>query len=380
MERLKYPALPSAVLDPQRLTKTDDSVPGPSLAGKQWGLATIGFFEVFNPLLRPIKPNVVPCSRTTVVAVIDTGIDYTHPELQENLWVNAKETGPWSPPQGNQTDCRDKSCNNIDDDGNGFVDDVIGWDFVNNVPLPYDTHGHGTHIAGIIASQPKAGDGVIGICPKVSMMILKYYDSSVLGYNNLTNTVHAIQYAIYNGANIVNYSGGGSDPAPAEKIAIANARSKGILFVAAAGNNGLNNEKNPYFPASYGLDNIISVASIDQDEHLLSSSNWGVGEKGVHIAAPGLSILSTLPRGRSGSMSGTSQATAFVTGAAALLMSQGTVRPNYLLVKDWLLNSAKPLPKQKSDSRIISGGILSLPNAVAKSIAVEQRPIAAKRR
>src|SRR5262249_38710451 len=140
-----------------------------------------------------------------------------------------------------------------------------------------------------------------------------------IGYNNLQNTVRAIQFAVQHGAQIINYSGGGADPALAERMAIEEAEKKGILFVAAAGNDGHNNDVAPYYPASYPLDNIVSVASITKQNQLLPSSNFG---KTVYIAAPGLSILSSLPGGRFGTMSGTSQATAFVTGAAALLASQ----------------------------------------------------------
>src|ERR1019366_1425688 len=188
-------------------------------------LTNIGFFEVFTPLIQPIKADTHPCSKEIVVAVIDTGIDYTHPQLMDNIWINKGEAGPWIPSKelAKMTPCRDKSCNGIDDDGNGFVDDVIGWDFVNDVPLPYDVHGHGTHIAGIISSKYNTEVGMVGVCSGVTIMPLKYYSSSGLGYNNLANTVKAIHYATKMGATIINYSGGGSDPSAAEKAAIEEA-------------------------------------------------------------------------------------------------------------------------------------------------------------
>ena len=258
--------------------------------------------------------------------------------------------------------CRDKSCNGIDDDGDGFVDNVVGWDFVHDVPLPYDTHGHGTHISGIISAAAANGIGSTGVCPGVSIMPLKYYDSSGVGFNNLTNTVRAIRFAVAHGANIINYSGGGSDPAPAERAAIEEARRQGILFIAAAGNDGHNNDRVPYFPASYPLDNIISVASVNRDNTLLQSSNYG---KAVHLAAPGMMVFSTLPSGRFGTMSGTSQATAFVTGAAALLASQakGNPRVDYKAIKSWLVEGTKPL-KSNGQEGFVSGGLLSLPRAI----------------
>ncbi len=361
MALLNYPSYPKGVLEkilqlkpPSNLSKQDGSI------SQDWALKAIGFFDVYNPLVQPINAQMIPCSDSVIVAVIDTGIDYTHTELQQNLWINRGETGTWKPSKANVSVCRDKSCNGLDDDGNGFIDDIIGWDFVHNIPMPYDTHGHGTHIAGIIGSEAANGFGIAGVCPRVSLMALKYYDNSGIGYNNLQNTVRAIQYAVKNGAHIINYSGGGSDPAPAEKLAIEEARAKGILFVAAAGNDSHNNDLIPYFPASYGLENIIAVASIDENKELLGSSNFG---KTVHVAAPGLSVLSTLPKEKFGTMSGTSQATAFVTGAAALLISQipSTKSYDYKRVKRWIQASGEPLSHKKDR---IAGGILSLSKAL----------------
>ncbi|MCB0405283.1 MAG: S8 family serine peptidase [Bdellovibrionales bacterium] len=336
IKQLEYPSLPEDVgTNAEELSR---GLRPDSAMGRHWPLNNIGFFEAFTPLVQPTISRVKSCSKDIVVAVVDTGIDYTHPELKQNIWVNKGEVGAWTPKDLKSTACRDKRCNGIDDDHNGFVDDATGWDFVHNVPLPFDTHGHGTHIAGIIASAAANGAGVSGVCPNVSIMALKYYDNSVLGYNNLQNTVKAIEYAIRNGAQIINYSGGGSDPAPIEAMAVKKAGEKGILFVAASGNDGRNNDWMPYYPASYELDNIISVASLDQANKLLSSSNYG--KKTVDMAAPGLGILSTLPSSRFGTMSGTSQATAFVTGAAALLASQQPSRFDYAKVRSWLLRSS----------------------------------------
>lgn len=367
---LNYPALPAETQEFVRTGKRPLLQPlrMDNMLAQDWALQNIGFFESFTPLIQPIKSGVESCSSKITVAVIDTGIDYTHPELKDNLWTNIGESGPWTPSGTAVTDCRDKSCNGIDDDGNGFVDDVVGWDFVHEVPLPFDTHGHGSHIAGIIASSAANGFGTTGICPRVSIMALKYYDNSGIGYNNLQNTVRAIQYAIRMGAKIINYSGGGSDPALNERIAVENAEKHGVLFVAAAGNDGHNNDLQPYYPASYGLSNIISVASITQSNQLLPSSNFG---KTVYIAAPGLSVLSTLPGGRFGTMSGTSQATAFVTGAAALLASQAkdVKHFDYAQIKAWIGQGAKPM--RGNDSRtVLATGLLSIPGSL--KIAVKE--------
>jgi subtilisin family serine protease len=362
---LRYPPLPQSTLDRinGKGSKSVATVRPDTAIARDWALNFIGFFEVFTSTLKPRKAGIEACSNEVVVAVIDTGIDYTHPELANSVWINWGEAGPWEPPASlkNLTTCRDKSCNGIDDDGNGFVDDIAGWDFVHDVPLPYDTHGHGTHIAGIIAGAAANGSSV-GVCPNVTIMPLKYYDNSGAGYNNLANTVRAIQYAVRNGAHIINYSGGGADPAASERAAVEEANRRGVLFVAAAGNDGHDNRFAPYYPASYGVENIVSVASVNREGKLLPSSNYG---RTVQLAAPGLGILSTLPEGKFGTMSGTSQATAFVTGAAALLLSQVKGRPELdpRVAKRWLLESARPL-KGDHKQQLVSHGALWLPGAL----------------
>lgn len=242
-------------------------------------------------------------SKDIIVAVIDTGIDPQHEDLKENLWTNPKEIPN----------------NGIDDDRNGFIDDVHGWNFVSNNNKLDDNHGHGTHIAGIIGAVGGNNKGIIGISPNVSLMVLKYYDPKVPNTDNLKNTINAIKYAIAMGAKIINYSGGGTEFSQDEKNAIAEAEKKGILFVAAAGNERSNSDEKHFYPADYGLSNIISVTAIDPSTQVLSTSNYG--EKTVDIAAPGQNIISTLPDNTYGYLTGTSQATAFVSGAAVLIMA-----------------------------------------------------------
>lgn len=236
--------------------------------------------------------NISQSNKKIIVAIIDTGVDMNHPALKDNIWINPKEIPN----------------NGIDDDGNGFIDDVNGWNFVAENNRPFDSHGHGTHIAGIVKS----------VAPQVSIMVLKYFDSKSVSDKNLSNTVRAINYAIQNGAQIINYSGGGFGKNPSEEAAIKRAKDKNILFVAAAGNESVDSDKDHFYPADYDLGNIISVASLTQDSSLVGSSNFGV--QTVDIAAPGKEIFSTLPGGRYGHMTGTSQATAFVTGALAILL------------------------------------------------------------
>lgn len=251
-------------------------------------------------------------SKEILVAVIDTGLDTHHRVLRENLWTNPGETG---------VDAlgRDKSSNGIDDDGNGYIDDVHGWNFAGNNNDLSDSHGHGTHVAGIIQS----------VAPKTGIMVLKYYDPNASGEDNLTNTVKAIRYAIKMNAKIINYSGGGTTKYPDEELAIREAQQKGILIVAAAGNERTNSDINGFYPADYGLSNIISVTAVDENRKVLPSSNYGINT--VDIAAPGKNIVSTLPGGKFGTMTGTSQATAFVTGTAVLLISEGYKNPESII-------------------------------------------------
>ena len=251
-------------------------------------------------------------SKDILVAVIDTGADIQHEDLRTNIWMNPGEAGLDA--QGH-----DKSSNGIDDDGNGFIDDIHGWNFVSNTSDLTDNHGHGTHIAGIIGAEAGNNKGIAGIAPKVSMMILKYFDPKVAGTDNLKNTVASIHYAVKMGAKIINYSGGGTEFSQDEYDAIDEARKAGVLFVAAAGNERSNSDQHKYFPADYGLSNVISVTAIDPSTEVLASSNYGT--ETVDIAAPGQNILSTLPNSAYGYMTGTSQATAFVTGAAVLVFA-----------------------------------------------------------
>lgn len=271
---------------------------------KKWGLQKSNALNAWQ---------LTTGSREIIVAIVDTGIDTTHPDLKNNLWRNPGETGKDS--RG-----RDKATNGIDDDGNGYVDDVHGWNFVNKNHNLTDNHGHGTHIAGIVGAEGGNKFGVTGVAPKVSLMVLKYYDPNSPS-DNLTNTVKAFDYAVKMNAHIINYSGGGKEFSRPEFQAVKRAEQKGILFVAAAGNERSNSDFNKYYPADYDLDNIVSVTAIDPTLKVLESSNYGV--RTVDIAAPGENIYSTMPKkqGLFSTMTGTSQATAFVSGVAALLMA-----------------------------------------------------------
>lgn len=303
-----------------------------------WGLKSIRAPEAWKHLRG---------SRNVVVAVIDTGCDVHHPALKESIWRNAGESGRDS--RG-----RNKATNGIDDDANGFVDDFHGWNFSTNNNNLSDEHGHGTHIAGIIGARKLDGLGsgansVRGVAPNVSLMILKYFEPETDGAENLRHTIDAIQYAVEMGADIINYSGGGVIKSAEEEAALRWASDQGVLVVAAAGNEGLNSDFFHFYPADYNLPNILSVGAVDQKEELMRMSNFGINT--VDLAAPGKNIYSTLPNGQYGYMSGTSQATAFATGVAALLIASDQRFHNPSRLIDHLMAHTSKHPEFKGKLR-----------------------------
>ncbi len=243
----------------------------------------------------------------TVVAVIDQGVDINHQDLENNIWTNPRETAG----------------NNTDDDGNGYTDDVNGWDFCNNdssVYDPGDGDKHGTHVAGTIAAAGNNGLGVVGVNWKAKIMPLKFLGPGTgPGCSTTFGAAAAVDYAWRNGAKVSNNSYGGGGDSQTLLDAIKRADTAGHLFVAAAGNAGNDNDANPFYPASYDSSNIISVAATDSNDALASFSNYG--STSVDLAAPGVGILSTLPGNTYGSYNGTSMATPHVSGAAALAKS-----------------------------------------------------------
>jgi subtilisin family serine protease/subtilisin-like proprotein convertase family protein len=269
---------------------TLDRTPDDPSAGSLWGLDAVS---------APAAWNTGTGTGRTIVAVIDSGIAYNHPDLKDNIWRNPGEIAG----------------NGIDDDRDGFVDDVVGWDFANGDSNPMDDNGHGTHVAGTIGAVGDNGVGVAGVAWHTKVMALKFLDSSGSGY--LSNAVRALNFAVAHGARVVNASFGGGGYDAAMATALANARAHGVIVVAAAGNDGTDNDANPVYPANYAGDNLVAVAATDRADKLASFSNYG--RTTVDVAAPGVSIYSTLPNGKYGTYSGTSMATPHVAGAMALV-------------------------------------------------------------
>lgn len=361
--------------------KDNPAIPAPTSPGsgsdplfnKQWGMKDIEAKNAWKS---------APKQTEMVVAVLDTGVDYTHEDLVDNLWRNPGETGVDA--QG-----RDKATNGIDDDNNGFIDDSIGWDFVTNDNKPYDLKasmfemimgggnpGHGTHCAGNVAARGDNGKGIAGVAPNVKIMSIRFLSEK--GQGTTADAIKSIKYAVDNGAHILSNSWGseGEDDNSAENKALKDiirySQTKGRLFVAAAGNGrqggGYNNDSDsrPAYPASYDMDIIVSVAAIDANDALGSFSNWG--KKSVDLGAPGVKVFSTTVGnkyddkvmsflGQEIFWDGTSMATPHVAGAAALYWS---AYPNktWQQVKQALISSSVEVPALRG--KLLSNGKLNV--------------------
>lgn len=303
--------------EPNYIRRAFSTVPNDSWFGSQWALQNTG--QTVEGTAGTAGADISATSawdlRTTsanvVVAVLDTGITLSHDDLKSNIWVNQGEV----PGDG------------IDNDGDGRIDDVNGWDFVNNDNHPTGDNTnilHGTHVSGIIGAKGNDGIGIAGITWAVKLMGLKILDST--GSGTVVNEIAAIQYATINGAHIINASFGGLGFSQAEKDAVDAFPG---LFVAAAGEPGssqagTDNDISPVYPACYTSPNIIAVAASDQNDNLASFSNYGA--TCVHVAAPGVNIVSDNAVGFVAFASGTSQATPHVSGVAALLKARNPNR------------------------------------------------------
>ena len=291
-----------------------------------------------------------------VVAVIDSGVDVSHPDLASIMWTNSDEIPG----------------NGLDDDGNGFIDDIYGWDFTSEYDnIPQDEHGHGTHVSGTIAAVRNNNEGIAGVADNVKIMALRFLDKNGNGVTSWA--ISALEYAVANGAKLSNNSWGGGPYESALYNAINAAGNTGHLFVAAAGNNGLNIDSIPVYPASYDLENILSVAAINSSGSLAGFSNYGVNS--VDIAAPGVAIFSTMSADSSActtsppcytSWNGTSMAAPHASGVAALMLGiNNSLTPEELIQN--ILDTARPTATL--NGKILTGGELDSGAAVALSIS-----------
>ncbi|WP_414528325.1 S8 family peptidase [Nodularia chucula] len=262
----------------------------PNLGGRNWGADLVK---------APAAWAQGYTGRGVVIAVLDTGVDYTHPDLKDNIWTNPGEIPG----------------NGIDNDGNGYIDDTQGWNFADNSNNVIDANGHGTHVAGTIAGGNN-GFGVIGIAYDAKIMPVKVLSDQ--GSGSSTSVANGIYYAVNNGANVINLSLGGNFPNSSIENAIQYASSKGTVVVMAAGNNGY-----PFtgYPATYANNWGLAVGAVDQNNNLANFSNRAGMNAFPYVTAPGVGIYSTVPGNQYATYNGTSMATPHVAGVVALMLS-----------------------------------------------------------
>ena len=345
-----------------------NGVPNDTGFNQLWGLNNTGQVVAMTPgtpdadIDAPEAWEIQKGSKNAIVAVIDTGVDYTHQDLATNIWKNLGEIAN----------------DGIDNDGNDYVDDVFGYDFTSKDNNPRDDYGHGTHVAGTIGAVGNNNLGVVGVSQNVSIMPLKVNQPFTLGIS-VDAVVEAIMYATKMGAKVINASFGGSfnsnDPKSIERSnalfqAISHANNAGVLFIASAGNNGGNNDITQVYPANYDLPNVISVAATDNNDLRSGFSNYGA--KTVDLAAPGDKIYSTLPNNQYDYYSGTSMAAPHVAGTAALLLAQN---PSLTAVqlKNILLSTTDPVSSMQGIS--VTGGRLNAHKALLSLMEPNQPDI-----
>ncbi len=286
-----------------------------------------------------------------IVGVIDTGIRHTHEDIAANMWTNPGETG--LDVFGN-----DKRTNGVDDDHNGYVDDLHGINAVDGSGNPFDKQGHGSHTAGTIAAVGNNGVGVAGVAWRARVMALKFLEGTS---GATSDAVICLDYAVRKGVRVVNASWGGGESLQALHDAIAAAGEAGVLFVAAAGNSSSSNDVTPFFPANYPLANILTVAATDRNDALAGFSNFGPGS--VELAAPGVDIWSLGMETDSSyaKQNGTSMAAPHVAGVAALLAAQFPAS-GPVGIKNRILQSTRTVPGLIG--RVITGGVVNLAAAL----------------
>jgi hypothetical protein len=318
--------------------------PNDTRASEQWYSHTTFFITSPNGIhVSKLWHEGVRGSASTIVAVVDTGVDYEHPDLAPNIYRNPVESAAGALP-------------GVDDDGNKYIDDVRGWNFLGRNNDPMDDHHHGTHVAGIIGAVGDNRQGIAGAAWKVSILPIKSFDANGTAF--MSNSIAGISYAIERGAKIVNLSWGSNFYDQGLYDVLKRAQEKGVLIVAAAGNSYTNSDITPYYPAGYDLDNIISVGASDKHGDYAAFANWG--ETTVDVVAPGKQILSTVPDRKYDYLDGTSMAAPMVSGVAALVWS-GHPELTYAQVRDRIIKCSTY--RKEFEKRAVSSGLLNAYNA-----------------
>lgn len=298
--------------------------------------------------------NISNGSKAVKIAVIDTGIDYNHPDLANQIWTNQAEANGTA---------------GVDDDGNGYIDDIHGMRFVDGDSSvdPIDGHGHGTHCAGTIGAEHDNGVGVAGVMANVEIVAVKFLSDT--GSGSSADAIKAIEYSTKLNVDIMSNSWGGGGASQALKDSIAAAKDAGIMFIAAAGNSATNNNTRPHYPSNYQVDNVVSVAAHNYSDRMAYFSCFG--STTVHVAAPGRNILSTVTNGGYSVYSGTSMATPHVSGVVGLLIAdQGRMDVNE--VRERLM--ATTVDVRAYRRKTISGGRVDAHNLLTDHRPVRQRP------
>jgi subtilisin family serine protease len=327
--------------------------------GNQWSLRNIGQTGgVPGADIDAVRAwDTLTSAENVIVAIIDSGIRYTHEDLAANMWVNPGEIPG----------------NGIDDDGNGFIDDVHGINAIDNTGDPMDPSGHGTHVAGIIGAVGNNNRGISGVAWRVQLMALRFIDHTESGATS--DAIQCIDYARIHGAHIINASWGGASRSSFMESAIRRARDAGIIFVTGAGNDTIDMDESPVYPGSYNLENIVVVTGTTDSDQLAWYSNYGANS--VHLAAPGSQIYSTYgPTDTDYShQTGTSMSAPLVAGAFALLRARYPDE-TYRQLIDRLLAAVDPLPSLQG--KTITGGRLNLHRALGPSLqaAFSASPVA----
>lgn len=313
--------------------------------GTQWALHNVGQNGGL-PGADIDAPEAWDTRRTAanvIVAILDSGVRYTHEDLAANMWVNPGEIPG----------------NGKDDDHNGYIDDVHGIDALRDSGDPWDERGHGTHVAGIIGAVGNNGRGLAGVAWQVQLMALKFIDAA--GNGSTLDAVQCLDYARLHGAHIINASWSSTNASPLLDAAIARARQAGIIVVTSAGNDGANNDVAPRYPANSPYDNVVTVTATTRIDSFYPFGNYGPTT--VDLAAPGSAIVSTAATGDHdyATGSGTSSAAPFVSGALALLRARFPAATYQELIERVLTNTT-PLPELAGKCR--TGGRLNLARAL----------------